>query len=329
MKARIRGVQNKYEASCTDNWLRPAQKLEAEVEAPLALSDSCEMPVRWNKLKCLSCLLNKAKSANLNHCKVKGQLLLSTPPAFLSVWSNSLVLNISKAETRNSAWVEPNRSERPPLCLLVHVDCWLSCPIKGLLKWELLSGGVIKEVEMQRGKWLLVNNPSKLRGFDNGYDSFAPLFLLHFPSRDWTTAGRVCYCSSGRSSYFLCSGSARRWLHPCILVQLLTSAAFTLVRLSQARTHTHSQSHAGKFKIFANVWTDTHVSAQREMCSEACLAATADWACREIFREHGGPICGCSSVMRGSWMNVCVFVTTSKGTGGRGNWPVCLFGLTY
>lgn len=176
-------------------------------------------------------------------------------------------------------------------------------PLKGCLNENCFSGGVIKEAEMQRGKWLPVNNPSKLRGFDNGYDSFAPLFLLGSPSRDWTTAGRVCYCSSGRSSYFLCSCSARRWLHPCILVQLLT-LQLLLLRLSHADTHTQTEANS----IYFQPCGQTHISARREMCSQACLAATVDWACREIFREHGEPICGCSSVMGGSWMNMCVRV---------------------
>lgn len=39
---------------------------------------------------------------------------------------------------------------------------------------------------------------------------------------------------------------------------------------------------------------------------QAGLAATVDWACGEIFTEHAEPICGCSSVMGGSWL--CVYV---------------------
>lgn len=148
------------------------------------------------------------------------------------------------------------------VCLLVHVDCWLSCSIKGLFKLELLSGGVIKEVEMRRGKWLPVNNPSKLRGFDNGDDSFAPLFLLHSPSRDPTTAGRVCYCSSGRSSCFLFSSSARCWLHPCIPVQRLTLQLFTPARLSHAQ-HTHPHT---KFKVFWHNNTETRPAIHSDMC---------------------------------------------------------------
>ncbi len=41
---------------------------------------------------------------------------------------------------------------------------------------------------------------------------------------------------------------------------------------------------------------------------QAGLAATVDWACGEIFTEHAEPICGCSSVMGGSWLCVCVCV---------------------
>lgn len=41
---------------------------------------------------------------------------------------------------------------------------------------------------------------------------------------------------------------------------------------------------------------------------QAGLAATVDWACGEIFTEHAEPICGCSSVMGGSWLCGCVCV---------------------
>lgn len=41
-------------------------------------------------------------------------------------------------------------------------------------------------VEIQSRKWPLVNNPGRLRGFDNGCDSFSLEFLRLSPKRERT-----------------------------------------------------------------------------------------------------------------------------------------------
>lgn len=51
----------------------------------------------------------------------------------------------------------------------------------------------------------------------------------------------------------------------------------------------------------------TNTLAHTVGSGQAGLAATVDGACGEIFTEHAEPICGCSSVMGGSWLCVHVF----------------------
>ena len=66
---------------------------------------------------------------------------------------------------------------------------------------------------------------------------------------------------------------------------------------------------------------------------QAGLAANVDWACGEIFTEHAEPICGCSSVMGGSWLYVsvcacvcvCVCVMARVGIRRGGRRLVCVW----
>ena len=64
-------------------------------------------------------------------------------------------------------------------CMLVRVYshsvmCLLSSGVNGpCFVCGVLSEGLSIRLEIHSRKWPLVNNTGKLRGFDNGYDSFS------------------------------------------------------------------------------------------------------------------------------------------------------------
>lgn len=173
------------------------------------------------------------------------------------------------------------------VCLLVHVDCWLSCSIEGLFKLELLSGGVIKEVEMQRGKWLPVNNLASCVGLIMVMILLLPCFSFTPPAGTEPQPAEFAivrlggppafsspallaadYTLASRSSAWLCSFLLLRDYHTHIHAQL---------------THTHTQNA----RYFGTI-TQRHALSSTQTCVDG---HTSIWTNRNVLTGMFGINC--------------------------------------